>query len=161
MTTYHTFLDQIYVGGDFDTEGYRLISPCKKSAGDLTRQGCGNFCGAVVYRVQAEKSDTSVYIRPRGHFSQCLVKADGKSHRVMLNDGVLLDRLIDGNIELICYSTLRNRIGPFHFLMEEDNNINPDTFTLRNRWKDEKTSDWYSANRRLIPFGLEKVDIQY
>lgn len=161
MTTYHTLLDQIYVRGAFDTEGYKLISPQKKSAGDLTGQGCENFCGSVVYRIRAEKSDTPVYIRPRGHFAQCIVKADGKTYRVMLNDGVLLERLTDENVELVCSSTLRNMIGPFHYLLEADNNISPDTFTLRKRWKDEKTNDWYSVNRRLVPFGLEKVDIQY
>ncbi|MGN1077795.1 MAG: hypothetical protein ACI4ST_04705, partial [Candidatus Gallimonas sp.] len=159
MTTYHTFLDQIYVSGKFDTEGYRLVSPREKSAGDLTQQGCGNFCGSVVYRVQADKSDTPVYIRPQGTFSQCLVKANGKTYRVLLGDGVLLDRLTDGTVELICSSTLRNKIGPFHYLIESDNNISPDTFTLRNHWKDEKTNDWYSADRRLVPFGLEKVVI--
>lgn len=79
----------------------------------------------------------------------------------MLNDGVLLERLMDENVELVCSSTLRNMIGPFHYLLETDNNVSPDTFTLRKRWKDEKTNDWYAANRRLVPFGLEKVDIQY
>ncbi|MDY2879775.1 MAG: glycosyl hydrolase [Candidatus Borkfalkiaceae bacterium] len=160
-TTYHTFLDQIYVSGHFDTEGHRLVSPREKCAGDLTRQGYGNFCGSVVYRVQAEKSRTPVYIRPIGYFSQCLVRTDGKTYRVMLNDGVMLDRLTDGNVELVCYSTLRNKIGPFHFLSEPDNNINADTFTLRNRWKDEKTNEWYSDSPRLVPFGLDAVEIRY
>lgn len=98
-------------------------------------------------------------IYTRGNFSQCLVKADGKTYRVMLNDGALLNRLTDGNIELICFSTLRNKFGPFHYLVESDNNISPDTFTLRNCWKDEKTNDWYSANPQLVPFGLDMVDI--
>ncbi|MGN1077178.1 MAG: hypothetical protein ACI4ST_01560, partial [Candidatus Gallimonas sp.] len=159
MTTYRTLTEQIYVSGAFETEGYRLIGRTEKQAGDLTKQGYGNFCGSVTYRVETASSDKPVYIRPKGHFSQCLVKADGITRRVMLNDGVLLDKLKDGKIELVCFSTLRNMIGPFHYHAETDDKISPDTFTLRGHWKDEKTNDWYTAERMLVPFGLDEVEI--
>lgn len=161
MTTYHTLMEQIYIGGDFQTDGYKLITPSKRKAGNLTESGYDNFYGCVTYRIKAEVSENPIFIEPVGDYSQCIIKADGKEHRVMLNKGVLLDGLCDGNVEIECYSTLRNMIGPFHFLSEEDDKIGPDNFTLRKLWKDEKTNEWYHSGRRLVPFGLKEVKIKY
>lgn len=161
MTTYHTQLEQIYVSGKFETEGYKLVTPSERRAGDLTVQGYDNFSGAVTYKVQAAPSDGAVYIQPKGDFSQCIVKVDGKEYRVLLQEGVWLDCLCDGEIIIECYSTLRNKIGPFHFIGTVDNNVCPDMFTLRYRWTDEKTNEWYSEERRLVPFGLREVGVGY
>jgi hypothetical protein len=45
-------------------------------------------------------------------------------------------------------------------MSEVDDGISPDAFTLRNTWKDEKTSSWYSEERRLVPFGLDEVVVE-
>lgn len=160
MTTYHTLMEQIYIGGDFQTDGYKLITPSKCRAGNLTECGYDNFYGCVTYRIKADASEKPIYIEPIGDYSQCIIKADGKEYRVMLNRGVLIDGLNDGNVEIDCYSTLRNMIGPFHFPLEEDDKVSPDSFTLRRLWTDEKTNKWYYSGRRLVPFGLNEVIIK-
>ncbi|MDY2880928.1 MAG: glycosyl hydrolase [Candidatus Borkfalkiaceae bacterium] len=161
MTTYDILIDPIYVGGDFETEGFRIVSPTERKAGDLTERGYGNFAGSVVYTLRPEKREGPVFIRPLGKYSQCVVRADGKEYRVLLDDGVTVDGLSGGTVEIECFSTLRNKFGPFHFIGEKDDCIGPDTFTLRNLWQDEKTNPLYSEKRRLVPFGLDGVEILF
>lgn len=63
-------------------------------------------------------------------------------------------------MEIECYSTLRNRIGPFHFNEAEDDGVSPYCFTMQNSWNNENENEFYYEPKRVVPFGLEKVVLQ-
>lgn len=157
--TYHTGMEPVYVSGDFDTEGYRLCRTKAKQAGDLTAQGLGNFYGKVCYEICLEEA-ISGYVKPIGAYTQCIIKVGGKEYRCMTEAGVFAE-LPAGKTQIECYSSLRNRFGPFHYGSPDDDRISPDTFTLRNRWEDEKTNKFYYQPKRVVPFGLERIEIEY
>ena len=113
--TYHTGMEQIYVSGDFDVDGFLLKEKTPKKAGDLSEQGYSNFYGAVTYEIDVDKFAKNAYIKPVGNYSQCILKIGDKQYRCMMEEGVLVPELPKGKILIECYSTLRNRIGPFHF----------------------------------------------
>lgn len=156
--TYHTGLEPIYVAGAFDTDGYALRRPSEKKAGDLTKQGYADFYGKVCYEIELEKPITG-YVKPIGAYAQCVIKAGGREYRCMLEEGVSAE-LPAGKIEIECYSTLRNRFGPFHYAAPYDDRITPDAFTLRNRWENEKTNGFFCEEKKVVPFGLETIEIE-
>ena len=158
--TYHTGMEQIYIKGDFDVDGYTLKAKTLKKAGDLSEQGYSNFAGFVRYAVDVDSPMSNVYIKPLGNYTQCIMKIDGKAYRVMMEEGVIISQLPQGKMEIECYSTLRNRIGPFHFGAPEDNRVAPRCFTMRDLWLNEKENKFYYAPKRVVPFGLEKIVFQ-
>lgn len=160
-TTYHTGMEQIYIAGDFDVDGFTLREPAQKQAGDLSQQGYSNFYGAVRYEITLDKDIKQGYIKPVGDYTQCIVTAGGKKYRCMLEEGVRVQDVPAGKVEIECYSTLRNRIGPFHFAAPVDDGVGPDCFTMRNLWENEKGNKYFYAPKRVVPFGLERVEIEY
>lgn len=158
--TYHTGMEQIYIKGDFDVDGYMLKSKTVKQAGDLSAQGYSNFAGAVKYVMDVDTAMQNVYIKPVGNYSQCVLKIKGNTYRVMMEEGVLVPELPQGKIEIECYSTLRNRMGPFHFGSPYDDRVSPSCFTMRDLWENEKGNKFYYGPKRVVPFGLEKILIQ-
>ena len=155
--TFHTGMEQIYLKGDFDVDGYTLKRKTPKKAGDLSEQGYSNFAGMVKYEIEVEDAPYGVYIKPVGNYSQCVLKTKDSTYRVMMEEGVLIPKLEQGKIEIECYSTLRNRIGPFHFGSPYDDRVSPSCFTMRDMWNDEKGNKFYYEPKRVVPFGLEKI----
>ena len=158
--TFHTGMEQIYVKGDFDVDGYTLKRKTLKQAGDLSKQGYSNFAGVVKYAVDVDAPMRNVYVKALGNYTQCILKVDGQKYRLMMEEGVLIPELPQGRVEIECYSTLRNRIGPFHFGAPEDNRVSPSCFTMRDLWENEKENKFYYAPKRVVPFGLEKIVFQ-
>ena len=146
--------------GDFDVDGYTLKTKSGKQAGDLSAQGYSNFAGAVKYVIGVNSTMQNVYIKPVGNYSQCLLKIQDKTYRVMMEEGILVSELPQGKMEIECYSTLRNRIGPFHYGAPYDDRVAPSCFTMRDLWNDEKGNKFYYGPKRVVPFGLEKILIQ-
>lgn len=159
--TYHTGMEQIYVAGDFDTDGYSLKESSPKSAGDLTACGYSNFYGAVRYEIDLKKPIKEGYLKPRGHYAQCVVIVGEKEYRCMLEDGVHIKDVPAGKVLIDCYSTLRNRIGPFHFGSAEDDRISPATFTMLGFWNNVNENRFFYEPKRVVPFGLETVEIEF
>lgn len=159
--SYATRMEPICLFGEFDTEGFCLHTPCKKSAGDLTAQGFANFCGCVRYKIAVEGEGRARFV-PKGSFAMCEFDDGENSCRVLLGEGAEL-MLRGGRQEIAvrCYSTMRNRFGPFHLASGEEDAISPDSFTLRGGWKDERTNGRYTPQRRVLPFGLDSVEVQF
>ena len=158
--TYWTGMEQIYIQGNFDVDGYTLTAKSTKQAGDLSEQGYSNFAGMVKYVVDVDTPMSNVYIKPLGNYTQCLLKIQGQTYRVMMEEGVFVSELPQGQIEIECYSTLRNRIGPFHFGAPFDDRVSPRWFTMRDWWESETYNKFYYAPKRVVPFGLEKIVFQ-
>lgn len=159
--TYHTGLEQIYIAGDFDTDGYSIKKATTKSGGDLTAQGYSNFYGVVRYEIDLKKSIKEGYFKPRGHYSQCIVIVGDNNYRCMLERGVRIKDIPAGKIFIDCYSTLRNRIGPFHYGSAEDDRITPMTFTMLGLWNGINDNKFFYEPKRVVPFGLESVEIEF
>ena len=160
-TTYHTGMEQIYIGGDFDVDGYSLKEKAQKKAGDLSEQGYGNFYGAVKYMVEVKKPVKNAYVKPIGNYSQCVLNIGDKRYRCMMEEGVLISELPAGKIEVECYSTLRNRIGPFHFGYPYDDRVSPMCFTMFSLWQNVKENKFFYEPKRVVPFGLEKIAVTH
>lgn len=160
-TTYHTGMEQIYIGGDFDVDGYSLKEKAQKNAGDLSEQGYGNFYGAVKYMVEVKKPVKNAYVKPIGNYSQCVLNIGDKRYRCMMEEGVLISELPAGEIEVECYSTLRNRIGPFHFGYPYDDRVSPMCFTMFSLWQNVKENKFFYEPKRVVPFGLEKIAVTH
>ena len=158
--TYHTGMEQIYISGDFDVDGYTLREKASKEAGDLTEQGYSNFYGKVTYTVKVEQTVKNAYLKPIGNYSQCVFIVGEKRYRCMMEDGVIIPELPKGKMQIECYSTLRNRIGPFHFAYPNDDNVSPICFTMLKRWVHERENKYFYEPKRVVPFGLEKVSVR-
>ncbi|MBR1868430.1 MAG: hypothetical protein IJ800_07680, partial [Clostridia bacterium] len=126
-----------------------------------TEQGYGNFCGAVVYECEAPVSVKNAFLKPVGDYSQCVIFIGDEKYRCMMEEGVVVPRLSKGKIRIECYSTLRNRIGPFHYASPYDDCISKDCFTLRGNWKNERENKLYCKEKREVPFGLEKIRVLF
>ena len=159
--TYHTGIEQIYIRGDFDVDGYLLKEKSPKSYGDLTAQGYGNFYGVVKYEAEIPKPVKNAYVKPVGNYSQCVIVVGGKKYRCMMEEGVIIPELPKGKILIECYSSLRNRIGPFHYASPYDDCVSPGCFTLRNLWHNENENKVYYKPKREVPFGLDKITITH
>ena len=157
--TYHTGMEQVYIRGDFDVCGYALKERVQKSAGDLSEQGYGNFYGAVRYTAEVKKPVKNAYVKPIGNYSQCVLRIGGKEYRCMMEEGVFIPELPAGEIEIECYSTLRNRIGPFHFGYPYDDRVSPMCFTMFTLWQNEKENKFFYAPKRVVPFGLSEIAV--
>lgn len=159
--SYSTYMEPIYIGGRFDVREGRLTAETPKTAGDLTAQGMENFCGVAEYSFETA-AEGRVCLRPIGHFSMCEFRCEDRRAIVLLNETAEMD-LGRGNHRLTVrvYSTMRNRFGPFHYAGDEELGVSPDCFTLRGNWTDEHTNPLYDCRRRLVPFGLESVEISY
>ena len=79
----------------------------------------------------------------------------------MMEEGVFIPELPIGGIEIECCSTLRNRIGPFHFGYPCDDRVSPMSFTIMGSWKSEVDNDYFYKPKRVVLFGLEKVVIRF
>lgn len=159
--TYHTGMEQIYIKGDFDVDGYALKEKTRKTAGDLSEQGYGNFYGVVRYTVEIKNPVKNAYVKPIGNYSQCVLRIGDKEYRCMMEEGVFIPELPIGGIEIECYSTLRNRIGPFHFGSPYDDRVSPMSFTIMGSWESEVDNDYFYKPKRVVLFGLEKVVIRF
>jgi hypothetical protein len=159
-TTYHTGMEQIYIAGDFDVDGYTLKTKAPKRPGDLSSQGYGNFYGATRYEFNVENALENCYVKPIGDYSQCIIIVGDKEYRSMMEEGVFVEKL-EGKVTIECYSTLRNRFGPFHWGNPYDDGVAPDAFTIRNRWEDLRTNKFFCENKQVVPFGLSEVRIKH
>lgn len=159
--SYSTYMEPVYIAGDFDVKGDGIAAKQPKSAGDLTAQGMDNFCGAVEYSFTAE-AEGRVRLRPVGNYSMCEFIC-GEKRAAALLGGCAEMELGKGThaFTVRCYSTMRNRFGPFHWVQNEDGGVSPDSFTLRGGWTDEHTNPGYTPERRLVPFGLSAVEISF
>ena len=159
--TYHTGMEQIYLRGEFDVDGYCLKRPSPKTHGDLTKQGYSDFYGAAIYETNVEKPLKNAYIRPIGDYSQCVFEINGKLYRCMMEEGVYIDELPKGKIKIKCCSTLRNRLGPFHYGSPIDDCVSPGCFTIMRYWENEKENRFYYKPKRVVPFGLTKITVEH
>lgn len=159
--SYSTYMEPVYVCGDFDVRAGKLVAKSEKTAGDLTPQGMENFCGWAEYRFTAE-GEGRIRVCPEGDFSMCEISGGGNTARVLLREGALLS-LPGGKTELTvrCYSTMRNRFGPFHCASGAEDAISPDCFTLRGGWEGEQPDGRYTPERRLVSFGLNKIAVEF
>lgn len=161
--TYSTLLEPVYVQGEFDTAGYALVTPKRKTAGDLTAAGLENFCGAVEYSFEIDAPSDRVRLKPIGDFAMCEFFCGEKRAIVLMHDGVQMK--LDGagrhSFRVRCYGTMRNKFGPFHCADFSEDCVSPDSFTLRGTWTDEKTNPSYSPERKLVPFGLSFIRVEY
>ena len=113
------------------------------------------------YTVEVKTSVKNAYVKPIGDYSQCVLRIGDKRYRCMMEEGVFISELPAGEIEIECYSTLRNRIGPFHFGYPYDDRVSPMCFTIMGAWKSELDNDYFYKPKRVVPFGLEKVVIRF
>ncbi len=158
--SYFTRLEPIYIHGRFDTRKGKIVAERNKKAGDLTAQGLENFYGCVEYQMPLPCTGR-VVLQPTGAFAACECILGDKRVCVLLGDSV--ETVIDEQVKtckILCYSSLRNRFGPFHSAVGDEYGIAPDSFTLCGGWTDEKTNDKYVKEKILVPFGLEKVLVQ-
>ena len=157
-TSYHTCLEPIYLTGAFDSRGFSIAAPGKKGAGDLTRMGYENFCGSVRYRVRV-KGGGRVRLRPVGDWAMCVFRVCGCEQSALLREEAEFDLPAgEHTCEIACFSTMRNRFGPFHCAYEEEGGVSPYFFTLRGDWTPEGENAHYVQERRLVPFGLRGVE---
>ena len=156
--SYHTCLEPVTIEGAFDTRGFRLLPLSPKRAGDLTQMGYENFCGKVRYRL-AVRGGGRVRIRPVGDYAMCVCSVCGQTQRVLLDGEAQFDLPAGEHLcEIACFSTMRNRFGPFHCAYEEEGGVSPYFFTLRGDWTPEGENAHYVQERRLVPFGLRGVE---
>lgn len=151
-----TFMEPIYIEGDFDSENFAISAPKPKTAGNLTAQGYENFCGAARYEFTLRGAGR-FRLEPVGSYSMCEFRCKGRQCAALLNGFAELE-VEEGEhrITVLCYSTMRNRFGPFHCVHNEELGLSPANFTLPG-WTDENTNPSYCAERKLVPFGLEKI----
>lgn len=159
--SYATLMEPVYPEGDFDASGDRLSAPAPKTAGDLTKQGLQNFCGAAEYSFALQEGG-KILLRPIGNFAMCEFFCEGEKSTVLLGESATM-RLAEGGheIRVRCYSTMRNKFGPFHCAYDENGGVSPDFFTLRGGWKDERTNAAYTPEKKLVPFGLESIEVSF
>lgn len=159
--SYTTFMEPVYIEGNFDVDGGKIVAQSAKSAGDLTACGYENFCGYAEYSFGVKGTGRAM-LRPQGDFSMCEFSDGENLYRVLLGEEVLV-RLNSETTKFTvrCYSTMRNRFGPLHWKGDEANGVSPDCFTLRGGWTDPHTNPQYDAHRKVIPFGLRKIRVTY
>lgn len=164
--TYDTGLEQVYVCGEFDTEGYKLVEKKQKNVGNLSEQGLSNFYGKVIYAIdlcaiiRKTKSCGKISLLPVGDFAAIKIIADGKEYGNIFGEETLINVPKNPVVKIECYSTLKNRFGPFHSVFPDDG-ITPDSFTLRKNWKNEKENPYFNRERTFIPFGISKVKVKF
>ena len=92
----------------------------------------------------------------------CEFFCEGEKSTVLLGESATM-RLAEGGheIRVRCYSTMRNKFGPFHCAYDENGGVSPDFFTLRGGWKDERTNAAYTPEKKLVPFGLESIEVSF
>lgn len=159
--SYSTYMEPVYICGDFDVRAGKLTAKGEKTAGDLTQQGLENFCGWAEYTFALE-GEGRIRICPEGDFSMCEISGGGSEARVLLKEGALFN-LPGGKTQFTvrCYSTMRNRFGPFHCASGAEDAISPDCFTLRGGWSGEQPDARYTPERKLVPFGLKKIAVEF
>lgn len=159
--SYSTYMEQIYIEGEFDVKNGELVAARPKTAGNLTAQGMENFCGCAEYTFTA-KAEGRVRLRPVGKFAMCEIFCEGKRAAVLLGDSAEMELGAGTHIFTVrCTSTMRNRYGAFHCVRDEGQGVSPDCFTLRGKWTDEHTNPDYTAERKTEPFGLYSVILTY
>ena len=156
--SYFTCLEPVWLEGAFDSRAFTLLPPSPKAAGDLTRMGYENFCGSVRYRVTVPGGH--LRLRPLGDFAMCVFSVCGRKEAVLLNEAAEFTLPAGEHpCEIECFSTMRNRFGPFHCAWREEDGVSPDHFTLRGGWTSTGENLAYVEARRLVPFGLHAVEI--
>ncbi len=158
--SYCTRLEPVYIHGRFDTRKGKMLAETPKRIGDLTAQGYEHFYGCVEYAFDLPNTGR-ISLQPIGSFAACECILGERRVNVLLGDRV--ETVVDEGVKtgkILCYSTLRNRFGPFHSADGDEVGIAPDTFTLCGGWLDERTNEQYVAEKILVPFGLEKVLVQ-
>lgn len=159
--SYATYMEPVYIAGDFDVKEGGLVAARPKKAGDLTAAGMENFCGMAEYSFTAQ-TENRVLIRPVGHFAMCELICGEQKAAVLLGEAAEMEVGRGEHLFTVrCYSTMRNRFGPFHCRSNEDGGVSPDSFTLRGGWTDERTNPNYTPERKLVPFGLEEVILSF
>ena len=159
--SYTTCMESIYIVGRFDTEGYTLVSPREKAAGNLTAAGFENFCGYVTYAIDLPHGGRA-RIEPIGDYAMCELICGGEKAIMFTEKFAEMQIPENGTrMEIKCYSTMRNKFGPFHCKGFTEDSVSPVSFTLRSKWKTEWRNENYSADRKTIPFGLREVRIKY
>ncbi len=158
--SYFTCMEPVYVQGAFDVYEGRICKAKGKKAGNLTEQGYENFYGCVEYLAELPIAGR-VRVQPIGEFAMCECICGEQKATVLLGDSVEM-RIPQGEkvCKIRCYSTLRNRFGPFHCADGDEVGISPDKFTLCGGWEDERTNKAYVKKRIFLPFGLEKILVQ-
>ena len=120
--------------------------------------GYENFCGSVRYRVRV-LGGGRVRLRPVGDWAMCVFRVCGCEQSALLGEEAEFDLPAgEHTCEIACFSTMRNRFGPFHCAYEEEGGVSPYFFTLRGDWTPEGENAHYVQERRLVPFGLRGVE---
>ncbi len=155
--SYHTCIEPLYIHGKFDTRKGKIVAETPKCAGDLTAQGYEHFYGCVEYEFDLPCTGR-VLIQPVGAFAACELLVGDQRVEILLDDRV--EVTVDEGVKkakLLCYSSLRNRFGPFHSADGDELGISPDKFTLCFDWTDDCTNHKYVEEKILVPFGLDKI----
>lgn len=162
---YDTFLDPVYVVGNFslDSAG-RLAPPVLPEGSDLTACGRKFFAGTVSYCGAFTAPAEEAVLRLSGDYASCEVKLDGNSRGLILfGDSLTLTGLCTGKsyrLEIVCASTLRNVLGPFHSTADEREGVSPDSFTFRGKWKGSECPGYREAHR-VVPFGVSRAVLEW
>ena len=125
--------------------------------------GFENFCGAAEYSFEIDAPSGTVRLEPIGDFAMCEFSCGSNKATVLLRESAQMKLTGAGKhkITVKCYSTMRNKFGPFHCADFSEDAVSPDQFTLRGNWKDEKTNPFYSPARKIVPFGLRAIKVEY
>lgn len=128
------------------------------SADNLTVAGYPFFYGKIELKQKFAASQKAKEIRVDGYYGVCEVSINGihVGECVLGTELDISNFVTEGENELtiILYSSVRNLMGPFHYIDAEPISVFPPIFTFENDWNNgicERFSERYA----FVPFGMQ------
>ena len=166
MLSYDTVIEPIFLQGEFTLNNeYAIVKKSLPSRIDCIEQyGFPFFCGEITLEGEADISGGFKYLRLHGEYMAADVYVNGKKQQTdALEDKIRFNGGIsDGNacIRIILKSSLRNMYGPHHYETDREAGVGPFMFTFFKQWQDG-VPDKFTTEYKVVPFGLNKIEILY
>ncbi len=163
---YDTYIENVYLKGDFVVEKDGSVS--KPSAlleisSQMYKEGYPFFYGEVTLAGRYNYNGVGKReLSASGRFLVLNVRANGKQANLIYKNSVDITDILqvgENEIEITVKSSLRNLLGPHHFLRFKENDwVGPDTFTMYRTWLNGVSPN-YDGKYNLVPFGVDKIFI--
>lgn len=153
--SYATLMEPVYLEGDFDASGDRLSAPAPKTAGELTKQGLQNFCGAAEYSFALQEGGKS--FAAIGNFAMCEFFCEGEKSTVLLGESAT-DAPCGGRGTKYASDAIRpcaTSSGLSTARTTKTAAYRP-TFSPARRWKDERTNAAYTPRKNSCRSGWNR-----